>query len=161
MKYKDLKLKKDTSTTTIDIEDSLVKGVKVKNYIPIEDKISIVYSAVVKGWDSGSGVLYKPEIEIALNIGIIEKGTDITFTKADKKDLYKLYDELESNGCIDDIMDFINPTDKEEIFGYAEDLSDQILNNQKSILSGAYNSISQQEITGELLSTWIEKQSSK
>ena len=97
-----LKLKKQETTTTIKIAD---KDIEVLNYLPIEDKYDLIQATLQQ---SVEGIGFN-EILIEMNfyLNVVFLYSNISFTETQKEDRYKLYDILESNGIINEIVNAI------------------------------------------------------
>ena len=97
-----LKLKKQETTTTIKIAD---KDIEVLNYLPIEDKYDLIQTTLQQ---SVEGIGFN-EILIEMNfyLNVVFLYSNISFTETQKEDRYKLYDILESNGVINEIVNAI------------------------------------------------------
>ena len=97
-----LKLKKQETTTTIKIAD---KDIEVLNYLPIEDKYDLIQATLQQ---SVEGIGFN-EILIEMNfyLNVVFLYSNISFTETQKEDRYKLYDILESNGVINEIVNAI------------------------------------------------------
>ena len=97
-----LKLKKQENTTTIKIAD---KDIEVLNYLPIEDKYDLIQATLQQ---SVEGIGFN-EILIEMNfyLNVVFLYSNISFTETQKEDRYKLYDILESNGIINEIVNAI------------------------------------------------------
>ena len=97
-----LKLKKQENTTTIKIAD---KDIEVLNYLPIEDKYDLIQATLQQ---SAEGIGFN-EILIEMNfyLNVVFLYSNISFTETQKEDIYKLYDILESNGIINEIVNAI------------------------------------------------------
>ena len=97
-----LKLKKQETTTTIKIAD---KDIEVLNYLPIEDKYDLMQATLQQ---SVEGIGFN-EILIEMNfyLNVVFLYSNISFTETQKEDRYKLYDILESNGVINEIVSAI------------------------------------------------------
>ena len=97
-----LKLKKQETTTTIKIAD---KDIEVLNYLPIEDKYDLIQATLQQ---SAEGIGFN-EILIEMNfyLNVVFLYSNISFTETQKEDRYKLYDILESNGVINEIVNAI------------------------------------------------------
>lgn len=99
MVYEDLKLKVSDS-----FNKTFINGeqIKVFDYLPIEDKMDLVNIALQNSESEG---LYDPmKLEVFFNLYLVEMYTDIIFSDEQKADPYQLYNELESNGVIDIVI---------------------------------------------------------
>lgn len=97
--YASLKLKVDTEVKTFDFEGNKIE---VLQYLPIEDKYSLINIALQS---SKEGNIYNQvKLEAIFNLYIVMMYSNITFTDKQKEDLFKLYDRLQSNGIIDSVI---------------------------------------------------------
>jgi hypothetical protein len=97
--YASLKLKVDTEVKTFDYEGNKIE---VLQYLPIEDKYSLINIALQS---SKEGNIYNQvKLEAIFNLYIVMMYSNITFTDKQKEDLFKLYDCLQSNGIIDSVI---------------------------------------------------------
>lgn len=97
--YASLKLKVDTEVKTFDFEGNKIE---VLQYLPIEDKYSLINIALQS---SKEGNIYNQvKLEAIFNLYIVMMYSNITFTDKQKEDLFKLYDCLQSNGIIDSVI---------------------------------------------------------
>lgn len=97
-----LKLKKTEEVNKISIAD---KEIEVKTYLPIEDKYDLIQATLQQ---SVEGIGFN-EIIIEMNfyLNVVFLYSNISFTETQKEDRYKLYDILESNGVINEIVSAI------------------------------------------------------
>ena len=97
-----LKLKKTEEVNKISIAD---KEIEVKTYLPIEDKYDLIQATLQQ---SVEGIGFN-EILIEMNfyLNVVFLYSNISFTETQKEDRYKLYDILESNGVINEIVNAI------------------------------------------------------
>ena len=97
-----LKLKKTEEVNKISIAD---KEIEVKTYLPIEDKYDLIQATLQQ---SVEGIGFN-EILIEMNfyLNVVFLYSNISFTETQKEDRYKLYDILESNGIINEIVNAI------------------------------------------------------
>lgn len=97
--YASLKLKINTKVKTFDFEGNKIE---VLQYLPIEDKYSLINIALQS---SKEGNIYNQvKLEAIFNLYIVMMYSNITFTDKQKEDLFKLYDCLESNGIINQVI---------------------------------------------------------
>lgn len=90
-----LNLNIDKSINTININDC---EINVLQYLPIEDKNSLIYLALQNAEENGEYNLLK--VDMYMGLYTIYMFTDIEFTEDEKNEPTKLYDELMSNGVI-------------------------------------------------------------
>ena len=76
--------------------------VNVKKYLPISDKIDLIQIALQKAEEDG--IYNEMKLDMYFHLNIIYLYTDIEFTDEDKEDEMALYDILESNDIINEIL---------------------------------------------------------
>ena len=134
--YANLKLKVDTSVDTFDFNNQTIEVLK---YLPIEDKYDLVMITLQKCYEEG---IYNPiKKDMYFHLYMVYMYTDIGFTEKQKEDETKLYDVLESNGLITEVIKNIPEEEYNKLFEYM----DEIINMSLSYKSSA----------GALVSTFI------
>ena len=96
---KDLNLHADSSTTTCTIND---QEVTVKYSIPLQDKIDLVQITLQKAEEDG--IYNELKLDAYFTLNYIYLYTDIEFSDEDREDELALYDILNSNHVLDDIL---------------------------------------------------------
>lgn len=157
MKYNQLKIKTNKEVRVIKDSNSLINGLSVKQYIPIDDKTEIGLFAVLYAFERDLGISYKTRFEAAFMVELISKTTNLEFTKKQKDDILGLYDELESNGLIDEIIDYIPKQEYDTTVEYAKDLLNQFLKQSNTVMNGAYNSLQQTDYVNKFVNEYLEK----
>jgi len=95
--YSSLKLKIKEENKKVENTD-----IEVQQYLPIQDKIDLIDITLQKAKE---GVLYNPiKVDMFFHLNLIYLYTNITFTDKQREDEYKLYDTLQSNGIINQII---------------------------------------------------------
>lgn len=108
--FTNLKLKTNTTTSEVVYND---QKIEVLNYLPIEDKIDLVQVTMQKAQELDGS--YNPVlVEVYFNLNIVYLYSNINFTDKQKEDEMKLYNLLEGNGVLDEIIAAI-PSDEYEI----------------------------------------------
>ncbi len=100
--FSSLKLKTKDDIKTIKIGE---KEIEVKQYLPAADKNAILEIAMQRA-DEGT-VMNTFALDALFHLYLVFKYTNLSFTDAQKEDLLKLYDILESNGIIDMVVSAI------------------------------------------------------
>lgn len=100
--FTSLKLKTKDDIKTIKIGE---KEIEVKQYLPAADKNTILEIAMQRADEST--VMNTFALDALFHLYIVFKYTNLSFTDAQKEDLFKLYDILESNGVIDIVIEAI------------------------------------------------------
>lgn len=99
MNFKDMNLSLNTDVKVIKIYN---KEVKVKQYLPAEDKNAILEIAMQQA-DQGT-ILNTFALDAIFNTYVVIKYTDIQFNAEDMEDILALYDLLESNDIINNVI---------------------------------------------------------
>lgn len=99
MNYSDLKLKRTDDYTTISINN---QDIKVQKYLPIKDKIDLIQIALQNSLEDG--IYNDMKLDVFFHLYVIYMYTDLIFTKEEKADPFKLYDELESNYVVVNVL---------------------------------------------------------
>lgn len=100
--FASMKLKVDDTIKVIKIND---KEVEVKQYLPIEDKNSLCEVALHA---AAAGTVFNPLLaEAYFNTFVVIEYTNINFTDTQKADILKLYDILDSNDIINQVIETI------------------------------------------------------
>ena len=111
-----LKLKDEVKTITIN-----EKEIEVKQYLSSTDKNAILEIAMQKAGDGT--ILNTYSLDVLFHLYIVFKYTNLSFTDNQKEDLFKLYDILESNGVINEVISAIP---KEEYNVLRDNLLDMV-----------------------------------
>lgn len=97
MKYTDLNLKTIAETRQIQS-----KSIHVLQYLPVQDKIDLIQIALQKS--EQGGIYNEMKLNLHFYLNIIYLYTDLEFAPEDREDENKLFDELESNGIIQEVI---------------------------------------------------------
>ena len=101
--YASLKLKTKEDIKTVDFNGNLIE---IKQYLPLEDKLSLI-NIIIQNASEG-GICNPLKVNAFYHLYLVYLYTNINFTEAQKRDELKLYDTLESNGLIDLIIENMN-----------------------------------------------------
>lgn len=115
--FSSLKLKLNTETKKITICD---KEIEVKQYLPAEDKNSILEITIQEA-DRGT-VVNTFALDCLFHLYLVFEYTNISFTEKQKEDLFKLYDLLECNGVINAVIEAIPEAEYRELQYALEDI---------------------------------------
>ena len=119
--FASMKLKVNDNVKIIKIND---KEIEVKQYLPIEDKNSLCEIALNA---AAAGTIYNPLLADAyFNTFIVIEYTNINFTDAQKSDILKLYNILESNDIINQVIAAIPEAEYNLLVENYNDMSDKI-----------------------------------
>ena len=123
-KLKESNLKPKDEITTILFGDNNLE-INVKKYLPISDKIDLVQVALQKAEEDG--VYNQIKLDMFFHLNIIYLYTDIEISQEEREDEYMLYDILESNDIIDQVVAAIG-SDYNELKDYLIEMMSDTLN---------------------------------
>ena len=109
--FASLKLKTNTATKKIKIGE---KEIEVLQYLPVADKNDLVEITLQKAEEDG--IYNQIKLNMYLCLNIVYLYTNLSFTETQKQDEEKLYDILESNGVIDQVIEAIPKSEYAELF---------------------------------------------
>ena len=111
--YANLKLKIDTSVDTFDFNGTKIE---VLNYLPLEEKLSLI-SIILQNCKE-NGIYNKAKVDALFHLYLVYEYTNLSFTDKQREDEMKIYDTLQSNGFIDMMLTHINEHEYTELLGY-------------------------------------------
>ena len=127
--FTNLKLKVNNKVSKINIAD----GIEVLNYLPIDEKYSLIMVALQKSKEDN---YFNPiKLEMFFNLNIIYMYTNISFTAKQREDESKLYDILESNNLINEVISNIPSKEYESLHYLLEKTLESLSNYNQSIWS--------------------------
>lgn len=98
------------------------QNIEVKQYLPINDKATLVAQILNYTLNNGENRFANPlQIEVMTLINVIEKYTNINFTDKQREDPAKLYDLIVSSGLWDKILDNLDEDDYEILLHYIDE----------------------------------------
>ena len=119
--FASMKLKVDDSVKVIKINE---KEVEVKQYLPIEDKNSLCEIALHA---AAAGTIFNPLLaEAYFNTYVVIEYTNINFTDNQKADILKLFDILDSNDVINEVIAAIPEREYNLLLSSFEDMVEAI-----------------------------------
>ena len=122
MNYKDLNLHTDNDMYYIEVQG---KKINIKKYLPINDKKDLVEITLQKA-EQADGTYNEILIDMYFNLHLVYLYTDITFTDEDREDEMKLYDELESSGMLERILNKIPDEEYNVLMDYLKAMREEI-----------------------------------
>ena len=128
--FSKLKLAKKNEINTIQINGV---DIEVKQYLPVEEKLKII-ERVLKDSADDNNFANPVKLEVFLDLEIMYNYTNIGFTDAQKKDPVKLYDLLEENGVIIEVISAIPEIE----YNYLIDSATEIIENFYKYRNSAY-----------------------
>lgn len=99
--FTNLKLKVNAEVNTFQFGENKTK-IEVLKYLPIEDKNDLIHIALQNAEEDG--IYNDILLEMYFNLYIVYFYTNINFTDKQKEDPAKLYDQMQSNGLITEVI---------------------------------------------------------
>lgn len=133
-----LSLKRKNEVKTITINNNQIE---IKQYLPVNEKLDLIARVINEAHDQNN--FPNPiKIEVIGTLEMIMAYTNISFTEKQKEDIPKLYDLLEENGVIKDIISQIPEDEYNFIIDGINKTVDAVYTYNNSIL-GILESVSQ------------------
>ena len=129
--FNKLNLTKNTEIKNIDINENIIE---VKQYLPVEEKLELISYIVNMAHDEDYNFSNPVKVEVFAGIGIIKYYTNITFTEKQLENPAKIYDLLNSNNVINNVIAAIPSNEYDEIRAGIEDTIKSIYQYQNSAL---------------------------
>lgn len=133
-----LSLKRKNEVKTITINNNQIE---IKQYLPVNEKLDLI-ARVINGAHDQNNFPNPIKIEVIGTLEMIMAYTNISFTEKQKEDIPKLYDLLEENGIIKDIISQIPEDEYNFIIDGINKTVDAVYTYNNSIL-GILESVSQ------------------
>ena len=125
-----LGLKKKEEIKNITINDQVIE---VKQYLPISDKINIITNVIENSADDNN-FANPVKVEVFANLEIIYAYTNISFTDKQKGDPTKLYDLLEENGVIAEVIAAIPENEYALLLGWIDETIEAFYTYRNSVM---------------------------
>lgn len=122
LSFSKLGLKMNNEVVNIHFNEQVIE---VKQYISVNDKLKLI-SDIINKTINEHNFCNPVQVKVFLALGIIEYYTNINFTEKQKEDPVKLFDLLQSNGLMKQILNTI-PTEE------FDDLNDGVWESVESI----------------------------
>lgn len=126
LNYKDIKVEK-SKYKTINFNGI---DIKVYQYIMAQDMLDLINSVLQKSKESGYFSPFKVDLYTHLNIVYLV--TDITFSQEDREDELALYDQLESSGLMQMIINALPANYYQSILSFVEETINRIQDYNKT-----------------------------
>ena len=128
--YTNLKIKVNTDVKILDFNDNKIE---VLQYLPIEDKNSLISITMQNSEEEG---IYNPvKVDMFFHLYTIFMYTNISFTEKQKENPNKLYDSLKSSGLMDEVLKMIPEEEYKMLYDYLEELITIKTKRNKSVVS--------------------------
>ena len=125
-----LGLKKIEDTKNITINDQVIE---VKQYLPISDKINIITNVIENSADDNN-FANPVKVEVFANLEIMYAYTNISFTDKQKENPTKLYDLLEENGIIAEVIAAIPENEYALLLGWIDETIEAFYTYRNSVM---------------------------
>ena len=125
-----LGLKKKEEIKNITINDQVIE---VKQYLPINDKINIITNVIENSADDNN-FANPVKVEVFANLEIMYAYTNISFTDKQKGDPTKLYDLLEENGVIAEVIAAIPENEYALLLGWIDETIEAFYTYRNSVM---------------------------
>ena len=125
-----LGLKKKEEIKNITINDQVIE---VKQYLPISDKINIITNVIENSADDNN-FANPVKVEVFANLEIMYAYTNISFTDKQKGDPTKLYDLLEENGIIAEVIAAIPENEYALLLGWIDGTIEAFYTYRNSVM---------------------------
>jgi hypothetical protein len=128
--YSNLKLKTRTDIKTFDYEGNTIE---VLQYLPFEDKYSLIMIALQNAQEEG---IYNPlKLDLYFHLFLVYMYTNINFTEKQRENELKLYDALKSNGILDEVLANIPEQEYATLFEFLNEMVTVKTEYGKSVVS--------------------------
>ena len=147
-----LSLKRKSETKTITINNNQIE---IKQYLPVNEKLDLI-ARVINGAHDQNNFPNPIKIEVIGTLEMIMAYTNISFTEKQKEDIPKLYDLLEENGIIKDIISQIPEDEYNFIIDGINKTVDAVYTYNNSVL-GILEAVSKDYSNLDFDATQIQK----
>lgn len=130
--FSKLKIKTNTETKTIELEDNIV--IEVKQYLPIQEKLELIGNVIMQAHEEDNNYSNPVKVSVYRDLAVVFAYTNLSFTDKQKEDLPKLYDMLKSSGLLTTIIMNIPEAEYFTICAGLEESIESIYKYQNSIL---------------------------
>lgn len=147
-----LSLKRKNEVKTITINNNQIE---IKQYLPVNEKLDLI-ARVINGAHDQNNFPNPIKIEVIGTLEMIMAYTNISFTEKQKGDIPKLYDLLEENGVIKDIISQIPEDEYNFIIDGINKTVDAVYTYNNSVL-GILEAVSKDYSNLDFDATQIQK----
>ena len=147
-----LSLKRKNEVKTITINNNQIE---IKQYLPVNEKLDLI-ARVINGAHDQNNFPNPIKIEVIGTLEMIMAYTNISFTEKQKEDIPKLYDLLEENGVIKDIISQIPEDEYNFIIDGINKTVDEVYTYNNSVL-GILEAVSKDYSNLDFDATQIQK----
>lgn len=134
--FASLKLKVKDEVKKININD---KEIEVKQYLPATDKYDLIMISLQQSKENGIYNDFK--LDMFLHLNLVFMYTNLTFTDKQREDLPGLFDILETNGIIEQVVSIIPQEEMQTIYSEINLIKDRLMEYENSFAGVANNFI--------------------
>ena len=127
--FSKLALTKNTEVATFTWKDQIVE---VKQYLPIQEKLDLIASVLNQCQDDNN-FINEGKMTLFMNLEVVFRYTNITFTEKQKEDPAKLYDLLAGSGFFDDVFTVLPQSEYKCIIMWLSKTADHIYDYRNSV----------------------------
>ena len=134
--FASLKLKVKDEVKKININD---KEIEVKQYLPATDKYDLIMISLQQSKENGIYNDFK--LDMFLHLNLVFMYTNLSFTDKQREDLPGLFDILETNGIIEQVVSMIPQEEMQTIYSEINAIKDRLIEYENSFAGVANNFI--------------------
>lgn len=134
--FASLKLKRNDEVTVLHIGE---KEIEIKHYLPIEDKYDLVMISLQQAKENG--IYNELKLDMFFHLNLVFMYTNLSFTEKQKEDLTNLYDVLESNDIIVNVINNMPEDEYAYLNKMINDIKHDLIKYENSIAGLANNII--------------------
>ena len=134
--FASLKLKVKDEVKKININD---KEIEVKQYLPATDKYDLIMISLQQSKENGIYNDFK--LDMFLHLNLIFMYTNLSFTDKQREDLPGLFDILETNGIIEQVVSMIPQEEMQTIYSEINLIKDRLMEYENGFAGVANNFI--------------------
>ena len=127
--FTNMKLKLDNEKKICDFKGN---NIEVLQYLPFEDKYSLVMITLQNAWENG---YYNPiKLDMYFYLYLVYMYTNINFTDKQREDETKLYDVIKESGLLQAILKEIPENEYKELLNWMEETKEESTKAKNSIV---------------------------
>lgn len=134
--FASLKLKVKDEVKTINIGE---KEVEVKQYLPTVDKYDLIMISLQQAKENG--IYNEFKLDMFLHLNLVFMYTNFTFTEKQREDLPGLFDILETNGIIEQVITTIPEEEIKIIYAATTEVKESLVAYENSFAGVVNNFI--------------------
>ena len=120
MNFQELKINKHYSTEidffTYTNSEGKEFSIEILQYLPVKDKIDLIQTALQKAEENG--IYNEIKLDVFFHLNIVYLYTNIEFTDEDREDEFELYDILENEDIINQVVSHMAESEYTNLLNY-------------------------------------------